>query len=113
MWETSKLFSFLNFRNSGLLACLEHGRDVPVRPALPEVLQGVPRVAEDAELHQEDADHGAGPPLAALAVHRHHVRVVLAQPRLHLVRGKRDFRICKQVKVLNSRISIKFDDFPY
>ena len=69
---------------AGRLHALELVRDVPVSPALTKVLQGVVRVGEDPELDQEDADHGPGPALAALAVYRDHVGLVGGQPLVDL-----------------------------
>ena len=62
------------------LYALEPGADVLVRPPLAEVLQRGVGGVEHAQLDQEDADHGAGSALAALAVHGHRVQGVLGQP---------------------------------
>ena len=64
---------------------LEPVGDGGVGAPLREVVEALRRRLEESHVHEEDADHGARPPLPALAVHRDDVLLGLGEPRLDLV----------------------------
>lgn len=77
---------------------LEFLGDVLVRAPVAEVPQAVLGVPEDAQVDEEDADHGAGSSLAALAVHGDHVLLILLHPRFHA--GAESQHVCQRRHVV-------------
>ena len=69
---------------TGSLHPLELLADVGVGPPVAKVVKAEGGTGENSGLNEPDADHGAGPALAALAVHHNHVSLVLRQPLPHL-----------------------------
>ena len=70
---------------AGGLDPLEPVGDGGVGAPLREVVEALRRRLEESHLHEEDADHGARPPLAPLAVHHNNIVRMLPEPLSHIV----------------------------